>query len=86
MILGILFYYMWIIIVWFLMYLLLRCAYEDKNFENKAKYPLWVYILCLVGSLVPGANLIVGVGLLAYIADAIGDRDLYIKHWLFKKY
>ena len=86
MICGILFYYLWIIIVWFLLYLLLRCAYEDKEFEDKAKYPIWLYILCLIASLVPGANLIAGICLFIYIVASVNERDLYIKHWLFKKY
>lgn len=85
MIWAILFYYLWIIIVWFLLYLLLRCVYDDKEFEKKAKYPIWFYILVLIASLVPGANLITGLCLFAYIVMSIDDHDLYIKHWLFKK-
>lgn len=82
---GILFYYLGIIIAWFPLYLLLRCAYEDKKFENKVKYPLWLYILCLIGSLVPAVNLMVGICLFVYIVVSVDYHDLYIKHWMFKK-
>lgn len=83
---GILLYYLCIIIAWFPMYLLLICAYEDEKFENKVKYPLWLYISCLIGSLVPAVNLIEGICLFVYIVVSKNAHDLYIKHWLFKKY
>lgn len=85
MIWGILLYYLWIVVVLFLLYLLWKCAYKDRSFERKHTYPMWMYIIGVISSIIPAVNLIIGCVLIFYIGAEIADRDLYIKHWLFKE-
>jgi len=85
MIWAIFFYYIWIFIVLFCLYLMCKCCYKDREYTKKATYPVLLYIAICIGALVPGVNFFIGIFLVYYICIMQYERDLYVKHWLFKK-
>ena len=83
--LGIVLYYSWLAIDLFLIYLFVRYAYTDEDFEDKIRVPIIIYLLAGIICLMPIINVIIGFVGAVLIGCAIYEGDLHIKHWLFKK-
>ncbi len=85
MIEGIFFYYLWILISLLGFYILLRCAYEDKEYTKKVKFPMIAYVGAFIFSITPILNIATGIVVWVDLILTEGE-DSYYKHFLFKKF
>lgn len=84
MILGIFLYYIWVLLCALLSYIILRCTYIDLSFEERVRYPVWLYAVHLVVMWVPGVN-IIGFIVYCFYINYLLYHNYIIKHFLFKK-
>lgn len=84
MILGILLYYIWVLLCALLSYIILRCTYTDKSLAERVRHPVWLYAVHLAVMWLPGVNIIGFIAYIAYI-NILLHNGYIIKYFLFKE-
>lgn len=83
-------YWIWVAVSLYAAYLLCFCMYkvdkDGKKTDERITVPRIFYLLTLVVSFVPIANIIFGVFVIVMsIVLCYGNEDFYFKSWLLEK-
>lgn len=82
MILGIVLYWLWVVLALYLSYVLLFCTYDD---DKRVKYPLYMFVAAFVVAFVPGINIVQTIVVVIALCVRHKEKEYTYKTFLFKK-
>lgn len=76
----------------YLAYVLLFCAYynDESSYKSsrkgeKVKFPIWLYIVAAIVSIMPFFNFIGAIGICIWMYQLSDEEDVVYRTFLFKK-